>query len=243
MSAFLVVALFLVAFGAGILGGLVGTGSSLILLPLLVAVYGPREAVPIMAIAAVCANVGRVAAWWREIDWAAVLAYAAPGVPAAVLGARTLLAVSPRIIDGCLGAFFLAMIAVRRRLAGRERRTRPWQLAMAGLVVGFLTGVVLATGPLSVPVFIGYGLTAGRFLGTEAASALILYLAKTATFGSSGALSLGTVLEGVVIGLALTVGPFAARPFVRRAGPRAYGLLIDAVLAVAAVGMTVTAVR
>ena len=58
--------LLLLALGAGALGGLVGTGSSLILLPVLVLLDGPRVAVPVMAIAAVLANVARVAAWWRD---------------------------------------------------------------------------------------------------------------------------------------------------------------------------------
>ncbi|WP_260860663.1 hypothetical protein [Mycobacterium tilburgii] len=36
------VVLFLVALAAGALGGLVGTGSSLVLLPILVSMYAPR---------------------------------------------------------------------------------------------------------------------------------------------------------------------------------------------------------
>ncbi len=83
------VLVFILALGAGALGGLVGTGSSLVLLPVLVLLYGPRVAVPMMAIAAVMANVGRVAAWWREIRWRPVFVYSATGAPAAVLGAHT----------------------------------------------------------------------------------------------------------------------------------------------------------
>ena len=33
---------------AGTLGGIVGTGSSLVLMPILVVMFGPRQAVPIM---------------------------------------------------------------------------------------------------------------------------------------------------------------------------------------------------
>ncbi|WP_157039138.1 hypothetical protein [Pseudovibrio sp. JE062] len=45
---------------AGVLSGIVGTGSSIILLPILVAVFGTKAAIPIMAIAALIANCGRV---------------------------------------------------------------------------------------------------------------------------------------------------------------------------------------
>jgi uncharacterized protein len=236
------VVVFLVALGAGALGGLVGTGSSLIMLPVLVMLDGPQVAVPVMGIAAVLANVGRVAAWWRVIRWRPVLWYAIPGTPAAVAGARTLLMVSPRLIEALLAGFFLGMIPLRRLMAARAYRVRLWQLSIAGVVVGFLTGLILSTGPLSVPVFTGFGLDGGAFLGTEAASALILYAGKLATFGGSGVLTAGVVVRGLTFGTALLIGPFLVRPLVRRLQPAGYRLLIDGVLAVAAAGMLVTAV-
>jgi hypothetical protein len=234
---FAVVVLFLVALAAGALGSLVGTGSSLVLLPILVLHYGPRVAVPVMAVAAVLANVARVAAWRREIHWPAVLAYAVPGAPAAVLGAHTLLTIPQTVVDGVLGAFFLAMVPVRRIVAVRQWRVRLWQLAVAGAVVGFLTGLILSTGPLSVPVFTGYGLAGGAFLGSEAASSLFLYAAKMATFGKFGALTGPVLARGLAIGTALMLGPFLTRTIVRRMQPHTYALLIDLVLVVAAVGM------
>lgn len=231
--------LFLVALAAGALGGLVGTGSSLVLLPILVSMYGPRVAVPVMGIAAVMANVGRVAAWWRQIRWRPVLAYAVPGMPAAVVGAHTLLTISQTVVDGVLAVFFLAMVPVRRLVAARQWRVRLWQLSVAGLVIGFLTGMILSTGPLSVPVFTGYGLSGGAFLGCEAASALLLYLGKMATFGQLGALTGTVVVRGLAIGAALMIGPFMARRLVHRVQPHTYALLIDVVLLTAAAGMAV----
>lgn len=231
--------LFVIALAAGALGGLVGTGSSLVLLPALVMMYGPRIAVPVMGIAAVMANVARVAAWWRQIRWRPVLAYTLPGTPAAVLGANTLLSIPQAVVDGLLGAFFLAMIPVRRLAHARQWRIRLWHLAIAGAVVGFLTGLVLSTGPLSVPIFAGYGLTGGAFLGSEAASALLLYIGKISTFGQLGALNVAVVARGLAIGAALMIGPFVTRSIVRRAHPRHYAILIDLVLIVAAAGMFV----
>jgi len=48
---------------AGTVGGVVGFGTSIMLMPALVLVFGPREAVPIMAVAAIMANASRVG-WW-----------------------------------------------------------------------------------------------------------------------------------------------------------------------------------
>src|SRR4029453_19431166 len=104
------------------------------MMPVLVIVFGPLHAVPIMAIAAILANCSRVVIWWREVDWRAVAAYSITGVPAAALGARTLLVLPPRLIEGALGFFFLAMIPARRWLAapGFSPRLAPPGVVGAG---------------------------------------------------------------------------------------------------------------
>ncbi|GAA3726191.1 sulfite exporter TauE/SafE family protein [Streptomyces tremellae] len=229
--------LSLLALAAGVLSGVVGTGSSLILLPVLVVLYGPRVAVPVMAIASLFGNTGRVIAWWREIRWRPVLAYALTGVPGAVLGAHTLLTIPPAAVDISLAVFFLAMIPLRRLLRRSRLRVRLWHMAAAGALVGFLTGLVLSTGPLSVPVFTGYGMSGGAFLGSEAASALLLYAGKLATFGGAGVLAPAVVARGLVIGTALLAGSLLAKRLVRRLRPRTFDLLIDAVLVTGAAGM------
>ncbi len=80
-----------VGFVAGTVSGIVGTGATIILLPVLVLQFGPREAVPIMAIVALMSNFAKITSWWKEIDWRACGAYALGGIPAAAIGARTLL--------------------------------------------------------------------------------------------------------------------------------------------------------
>ena len=114
--------LFVLAVGlvAGTISGIVGTGSSIMLMPVLVYAYGPKQAVPIMAVAAVLANVSRILAWWREVDWRACAAYCVTGIPAAALGARTLLALPSHTVDVAIGLFLIAMVPVRHWLARHE---------------------------------------------------------------------------------------------------------------------------
>src|SRR4029450_1271460 len=146
---------FVLAIGlvAGTLSGIVGFGASIMLMPVLVIAYGPLAAVPIMAVASIMANLSRVLVWWREVDWRACAAYSATGIPAAALGARTLLVLPPRVVEIALGAFFIAMIPVRRWLAARELKAQLWHLALAGLFIGFLNGVGGPTRPNRVAAF------------------------------------------------------------------------------------------
>jgi uncharacterized membrane protein YfcA len=223
----LVLALGLVA---GSLSGIIGTGASIMLLPVLVFQFGPKQAVPIMAIAALMSNVAKLMAWWREVDWRAFAAYSITGIPAAALGARTLLVLPSRVVDLALGLFFLMMIPGRRWLNAMNLRIRLWQLALAGAVIGFLTGIVISTGPLSVPAFTSYGLLKGAFLSTEAASSLALMVSKVTTFRQLGALPYSSILQGLIIGASVMAGAFVGKAVVLRMSIGMFQHVLDGLL-------------
>lgn len=215
---------------AGTLGGVVGTGSSLVLMPVLVVLFGPREAVPIMAIAAILGNLGRVLAWWREIRWISCAAYCATAVPGAIVGARLLLAIPPGVAEFALGSFFLALIPLRRWLARRSFTLSALHLALLGAPLGLLTGLVVSTGPLTVPLFTFHGLERGALLGTEAAASIGMYGAKVATFQALGSLPPQVVVEGLIVGTTLMAGSFIGRRIVLALSPGTWRALIDGLM-------------
>ncbi|MEQ0580403.1 sulfite exporter TauE/SafE family protein [Pantoea dispersa] len=231
----------LIAILSGALSGIIGTGSSLLLLPLMVSNFGPRVAMPVMAIAAILGNLSRIAVWWREIDWRATLAYSLPGVPAASLGAHVLLSLPAWLIDGALGLFFWVMILVRRSLKNSHWTLSIKQLGLCGGVVGFLTGLVLSTGPVSVLIFTAYGLSRGAFIGTEASSALLLYFSKVSTFAFQHALSMQIVLTGVLVGSGIMLGTLSTKVIVQRLSVTQFAVLIDAILFISGAGLIVNA--
>lgn len=231
--------IFVLAVGlvAGTISGIVGTGSSIMLLPVLVHEFGPKQAVPIMAVAAVMANLSRILAWWREVDWRATAAYSVTGIPAAALGARTLLTLPSQAVDIAMGLFFIVMVPLRHWLARRQFRVALWQLAAGGAVIGYITGIVVSSGPLSVPLFLFYGLAKGAFLATEAASSLGLYLSKSVTFQQFGALDSNVLLKGLIAGSSLMAGAFVAKRFVLKLDPNAFRLVMDGIMLLAGLSM------
>ena len=230
---------FVLAIGllAGTISGVVGTGSSIMLMPVLVYAFGPKQAVPIMAVAAIMANASRILAWWREVDWRATAAYSVTGIPAAVLGARTLLALPARAVDLSIGLFLIAMVPVRHWLKRHEIKLNLWHLAAGGAVIGYLTGIVVSTGPLSVPLFLFYGLDKGAFLATEAASSLGLYVAKSITFQRFGALNTDTLTKGLIAGSSLMAGAFIAKRFVLQLNADTFRLVMDGIMIAAGLSM------
>jgi uncharacterized membrane protein YfcA len=226
--------ILILAFGliAGTLSGIVGFGSSIMLMPVLVIAFGPLQAVPIMAIAAIMANTARVIAWRREIDWRACWAFAATAAPMGALGAMTLLALPARLIEAALGVFFISMIGIRRWMAARSLRLRPVHLAIVGVPIGYLTGIAVSTGPLTAPLFLAAGLVKGAFVGTEAAATLTVFLAKAMVFGTFGALPPAIIAKGLLIGGTLMAGAFIAKRFVLKMDAAQFRLLMDGLMLV-----------
>lgn len=221
-----------VALAAGALSGIVGTGASLLLLPILVPMFGAVEAIPIMAVAGFLANFSRALAWWRSIAWKAALAFAVPGMPAAALGAYTLIHLPKGWPETLLGLFIMALVPIRRLAMGRVSSINVVQLAVVGAFVGFLTGIFLSTGPLSVPAFLAFGLVRGAFIATEASASLLVQAAKIISFREFGAISMLDLLRGAIVGAALMAGTFMARPIVARLGDHQFRSMMDGVTVV-----------
>jgi uncharacterized membrane protein YfcA len=216
---------------AGTLSGIVGFGASIMLMPVLMLAFGPQEAVPIMAIAALLANFSRVLVWWREVDWRANAYYCVTAIPMAALGARTLLVLDPRVVEGILGGLFLLMIPARRWLFARGMRVKAWHLTLVGAVIGFLSGMVASTGPINTPFFLAYGLVKGAYLATEALGSMAIGITKAIVFQRFDALPLETVGRGLLIGASLMIGSRLAKGFVLRLDAEQFRLLMDLLLA------------
>jgi len=228
---------------AGLVSGIVGTGATIILLPVLSLAFGPKAAIPIMAIVALMSNFAKITSWWREIDWRATAAYALGGIPGAALGARTMLMLPPQLVDIALGSFFLIMIPGRRWLAARSYKVGPWVMVPAGLVIGFLTGIVVSTGPITVPLFSAYGLMKGAFIATEAAASLAVYISKAITFRSFGALPTDIVLKGLITGSSVMAGTYAAKLLVERLSIATFQRLLDGVMLISGLALLWAAFR
>lgn len=235
--------LAVVAMGlvAGTVGGVIGFGGSVLLIPVLTVAFGAKQAVPIMAVAALLANIGRVMVWWRELDWRAAGGFALTAMPGAALGAHTLVSLNELAVEIGLGCFLILAAPARRALTARGFRMTRAGLALLGAPLGFLTGLVASTGPINTPFFLAYGLTKGAFVGTEAAASLGMYVSKAGTFQLLGALDAEIALRGLLVGAMLMLGARLAKGLVLRFEPAQFRVLMDAVLIVAGASILLNA--
>lgn len=215
---------------AGTIGGIVGFGSAIMLMPVLMLTFGAQEAVPMMAIAALMANLSRVMVWWREVNWRVNAYYCVTAVPGAALGARTLLTLDPRIVETTLGVLFIAMVPIRRWLMARGLRVKAWHFLPIGAVIGYLSGMVASTGPINTPFFLAYGLVKGAYLSTEALGSVAIGLTKTITFHRLNALTWETAMRGLIVGASVMTGSWVAKRFVLSLDASQFRLMMDGLL-------------
>jgi uncharacterized membrane protein YfcA len=122
-------------------------------------------------------------------------------------------------------------------LARHNLKLSLWHLAVGGAVIGYITGIVVSTGPLGVPLFLFYGLSKGAFLATEAASSLGLYVSKSVTFQQFGALTPDVATKGLIAGASLMSGAFIAKRFVLKLNADMFRLVMDGIMLLAGLSM------
>jgi uncharacterized membrane protein YfcA len=137
----------------------------------------------------------------------------------------------------------LLLVPVRRWLAQHSLKLSLVHLALLGGPLGLLTGIVVSTGPLTVPLFTFYGLDRGGLLGTEAAASIGMYGAKVATFQALGAFPPEVLVQGLIVGLTLMAGSFIGRFVVLALSPAAYRSLIDGLMLCSGLSLLWVAVR
>lgn len=237
----LVLLLLGLAILAGTIGGVVGFGSIVILLPATTFLFGPQQAIPILTVAALMGNLSRAAFSWQEADWPAVATYGAGAVPAAILGAFIFVSIDAALVQRLLGLFLLLMLPGRRWAARQSLAVKRWQLFPLGVAMGLLSGIVGTVGPINAPFFLAYGLVKGAYLATEALGAAAVHVTKAAVYGRFALIDAETLARGLFIGLGLLAGAWLGKRIVLRLEAPAFVRLVEALLAASALWMILSA--
>ena len=216
--------------GAGVLGGVIGFGTTIILMPALVYFYGPIQAIPVIALVATVANLSRIFLWWSLINWKVCFVYSITAIPAVILGVNTLVTLNERLVEITLGLFLILLIPIRRWMRNKNFYLKLWQMSLVGAGIGYLTGIVAITGAINTPFFLAFGLSKGAFLGTEAASTLSILFTKGITFHQLGFLNTTAIIQGLLIGSCVLLGSIFSKRIVLALPEKKFLLLMELVM-------------
>ena len=222
---------------AGVLGGVIGFGTTIILMPALVYFYGPIQAIPVIALVATVANLSRIFLWWSVINWKVCFVYSITAIPAVILGVNTLVTLDDRLVEITLGFFLILLIPIRRWMRKQNFYLKLWQMSLVGAVIGYLTGIVATTGAINTPFFLAFGLTKGAYLGTEAASTLSILFTKGITFHQLGFLNTTAIIQGLLIGSCVLLGSIFSKRIVLALPEKKFLLLMELVMLISGVSI------
>jgi uncharacterized membrane protein YfcA len=218
------------ALVASTLAAVAGFGGAAVLLPALVAMFGVRDAIPILTVAQLVGNGSRV--WFnrRELDVPVVGWFALGAVPLALVGG-VLFATAPLgALQRLVGAFLLLMVVWRHVPHASTWRPQVRAFAALGAVFSFVSALVGSVGPLMAPFFLAYGLVKGAYIGTEALATVVMHVAKLAAYQGTAILTARAVAVGLVLGPIMILGSYVGKRVLDRLPERVFVAIIELVL-------------
>ncbi|MFI1510581.1 TSUP family transporter [Streptomyces sp. NPDC020597] len=234
-----VIILVAAAFGAAALSAVAGFGGGALLLPVFVGVLGARDAVAVLTVAQLASNGSRV--WFnrREVDRRRVGVFAVGAVPAAVAGALLFATAPLPALTRLVGVFLLVMVAWRR-WKPHAARLDDTAFAVVGAASGFGSALLGSVGPMVAPFFLARGLLKGAYIGTEAASAVVMHLTKLVVFGAAAVLTASNAVIGLALAPAGTAGAWAGKKIVDRLPAHGFVIVAEIGLIISGLLLAIT---
>jgi uncharacterized protein len=220
------------AFGLAMLSAVAGFGGAVLLLPVFTALFGLRIAVPVLTLTQLSSNGARLWLNRGEVRWRLVGWFALGAVPFAVAGGLALAHAPLGSLQRLLGVFLIGVV-VWRRLRPHPRTPADPAFAAVGAASGLGSALLGSVGPLTAPFFLAYGLTRAAYIGTEAASALTMHLAKLAAYGAGNLLSAKVLVYGIALTPATLAGAWVGKKIVGRISDHVFVTLVEIGLVIA----------
>ena len=232
--------LFGVAVVTSIISGILGMAGGLLLLVALLVRLEPVVAIPVHGIVQLVSNGSR--AWFlrTHVRWRAVLRFAWPLLPAGAVGIAVARSIPAELGRIAIGVFVLmslwapAVLSFGARPASAERAL-PW----GGALVGFLSVVVGATGPLLGPFILGLGLGSEGTVATLAACQIFQHASKVLLFGVTGPSLVHYLLPTSALCVAAVIGSALGTRLLDRVPERAFRRVVRFVLTLLAIELSV----
>lgn len=218
------------AFLAGVFGGLSGYGSGLILPPFLLPITGPEPIVPVIAISALMINSSRIVAFREAVDWKRVAIVVVSALPTCILGAGLYASLSGPVITLLIGASLVVLVPLRRLAMRAQLYLRGPALVLASAGYGLLVGATAGSGVVLITIMLASGIGGVAVVATDAAISLILGVTKIGVFQATGILSPAIWAMALLIGLSATPGAYIAKMISRRMPVHVHNTILDGVV-------------
>ena len=220
--------------------GAAGFGGGVIMLPVLVWAFGPKDAIPILTVSTLLAAVSRTGLNWRDISWPVVTWHSLGAIPIAVLASFLFVFAPPAVLTRVLGGVLLLLVLFQHTNLGRSGTLGLRKFVFVGAGTSLVGGFLGGAGVIQAPFLLSYGLTRMAFVGTGAITALLLQVTKLAVFGTTDLLNTQNVLAGVALGVVGFAGSYVGRWVANSASERAFRIIVETLLVIGGILLLIT---
>ncbi|MBQ0152415.1 MAG: sulfite exporter TauE/SafE family protein [Chryseobacterium sp.] len=212
---FNLIILFLGTIAAFWISAICGGGASLIVIPILNLMI-PSSLVPFsLTIGTFTSSVSRIAVFKKKIRWKIFWWFAPFSIPAVLLGAWLIKYINPNYLQ-IIVAFFLLLnlpelFKSKNKTSENNTGIPTYNLAIIGILAGFISGITGAIGLLFNRFYLKLGLDKEEIIATRAANEVFLHLIKLIIYISLGLYSGTALWLGIAIALASIVSSYTVK--------------------------------
>ncbi|MCH8800263.1 MAG: sulfite exporter TauE/SafE family protein [Chloroflexi bacterium] len=217
------------------IAGVAGFGGGVVALPVLVWVFGVREAIPILSISQVLSTVSRVGLHRDALNWPVIRYFALGALPFSVLGSLFFITIDTTVLVRILGVMMLLFVVYTRMPIGRNFKMKLWGFIPLGAGTGFGSAFLGIPGPFAAVFYLAYGLTASAYIGTSSLGMALIQAPKLIIFGAGDLLTLRVLLLGVGLGAIAAAAAYLGRIILRRVPEKVFPRIITVMLLVSGV--------
>ncbi|MCH9017526.1 MAG: sulfite exporter TauE/SafE family protein [Chloroflexi bacterium] len=217
------------------IAGVAGFGGGVVALPVLVWVFGVREAIPILSISQVLSTVARVGLHRDALNWPVIRYFALGALPFSVLGSLFFITIDTTVLVRILGVMMLLFVVYTRMPIGRNFKMKLWGFIPLGAGTGFGSAFLGIPGPFAAVFYLAYGLTASAYIGTSSLGMALIQVPKLIIFGAGGLLTLRVLLLGIGLGAIAAASAYLGRIILRRVPEKVFPRIITVMLLVSGV--------
>jgi hypothetical protein len=228
MDAVFLVTLILVFAGLSFtLSASAGMGGSLILIPALSLLLGPKQGIALAALLLACNNVAKIVAYRATIPWRAVITVLAPILLGTIIGARLLLAAPESWVNFAVIASIGSTFLFERFGPHKPQKVSASVLAFG---TGAVSGFSGTSGPLKALALRSLVLDRLCFVGAASVISFAGDAIKTAIFTRASILDQSSWLIALAAMPFMPLATFAGRHLNKKIGERAFAGLFWAVM-------------
>jgi len=219
-----------VALFASVLGGVAGYGTGALMPLILVPMVGAEVVVPIIALAGLLTNAGRMIAFLRFVEWRRAGLVLMGAIPPCLVTAYGYTLLTGRGAQLVIGGMLMLTVPLRYGLRRRSVELGDRGLVLGSAGYGAAVGGTVGAGVILLSLLMAAGLQGSAVIATDAMLSIVVGVSRLTVFALAGAITPKVVWFALLIGLVAFPGAFLAKAFVARLPLHVHTAILDAVV-------------